>query len=92
MTVSRTIHAATGSAQSGLANGLSRRRFVRAAAAAGAAYMLSLRLPFAGRDAAAADANGFAPNAFIRIPPDGAVVPTIPMSKWARAPTPPFRC
>jgi isoquinoline 1-oxidoreductase beta subunit len=39
--------------------------------------MLSLRLPVAGRDAAAAD-DGFAPNAFIRIGNDGQVVLTMP--------------
>src|SRR5437870_13518293 len=40
--------------------------------------MLRLRLPLAGRDAAAADADGFAPNAFIRIGTDGHVVLTMP--------------
>jgi isoquinoline 1-oxidoreductase beta subunit len=40
--------------------------------------MLSLRLPFADGDAAAADADGFAPNAFIRIGTDGQVVLTMP--------------
>ena len=35
---------------------LSRRGFLRAAAAAGGGLMLSLRLPLAGDDAAAADA------------------------------------
>jgi isoquinoline 1-oxidoreductase beta subunit len=38
--------------------------------------MLSIRLPFAARDAAAAD--GFAPNAFIRIETDGQVVLIMP--------------
>jgi isoquinoline 1-oxidoreductase beta subunit len=40
--------------------------------------MLSLELPFARRGAAAADAAGFLPNAFIRIGSDGQVVLTMP--------------
>jgi len=58
------------------ASALSRRGFLRAAAAAGGGLMLSLRLPLAGGDAAAAD--GFAPNAFIRIATDGKVTLTMP--------------
>jgi hypothetical protein len=38
--------------QSGSAIGFSRRRFLRAAAAAGGGLVLSLQLPFAGRGAA----------------------------------------
>jgi isoquinoline 1-oxidoreductase subunit beta len=51
---------------------------VQAGAAAGGGLMLSLHLPFAGGDAAAADAGGFAPNAFIRIAGDGKIVLTMP--------------
>jgi len=40
--------------------------------------MLSLRLPLAGRAAAAADGDDFVPNAFIRIGADGQVVLTMP--------------
>jgi isoquinoline 1-oxidoreductase beta subunit len=40
--------------------------------------MLSFGLPFAHRDAAAADDDAFAPNAFIRIGIDGRVVLTMP--------------
>src|SRR5882724_8338125 len=58
------------------ASALSRRGFLRAAAAAGGGLMLSLRLPLADGDAAAADA--FAPNAFIRIATDGRVTLTMP--------------
>src|SRR5712671_5458195 len=78
MTVNRTIERAAGSAQTGLARGLSRRGFLRAAAAASGGLILSLRLPFADGDAAAADADGFAPNAFIRIGTDGQIVLTMP--------------
>src|SRR5580692_7480543 len=78
MTVNHTIERAVGSAQSELARDLSRRRFLEAAAAAGGGLMLSLRLPLADGDAAAADADGFAPNAFIRIGTDGQVVLTMP--------------
>lgn len=60
------------------ANGLSRRRFLQAGAAAGGGLMLSLRLPFANGDAQANDAEGFTPNAFIHIPSDGQIVLTMP--------------
>ena len=40
--------------------------------------MLSLSLPFANGDAEAASADGFAPNAFIRIERDGQIVLTMP--------------
>ena len=55
---------------------LTRRRFLQAGMAAGGGLLLSLRLPFANRDAEAA--NGFAPNAFIHIGGDGQVVLTMP--------------
>src|SRR5208282_1284761 len=60
------------------ANDLSRRRFLQAGAAAGGGLMLSLSLPFANGAAEAADAAGFAPNAFIRIDSDGQIVLTMP--------------
>ena len=40
--------------------------------------MLSLRLPFANRDVEAAGPDGFTPNAFVRIQPDGPIVLTMP--------------
>jgi isoquinoline 1-oxidoreductase subunit beta len=78
MTVSHTLDRAAGSAQSELASSLSRRRFLRTAAATGGGLMLNLRLPLAGRAAAAADGGDFVPNAFIRIGADGQVVLTMP--------------
>jgi isoquinoline 1-oxidoreductase beta subunit len=77
MTLNHTAHLALAE-QSGSADGISRRTFLRAAAAAGGGLMLSLRLPSAGRDAAAAGIDGFAPNAFIRIAADGQVVLIMP--------------
>jgi isoquinoline 1-oxidoreductase beta subunit len=57
---------------------LSRRGFLQAGAAAGGGLMLSLRLPLAGREAAAAETGAFAPNAFVRIGRDGGVTLTMP--------------
>jgi isoquinoline 1-oxidoreductase beta subunit len=70
--ISRTF----GSDQFALANGLTRRGFLQTGAAAGGGLMLSLRLPFANGEAEAAD--GFVPNAFIRIDRDGQIVLTMP--------------
>ena len=78
MIVDHLVSQAAGSARSPSANGLSRRWFLRAGAAAGGGLMLSLSLPFANGGAEAAGADGFAPNAFIRIGADGQVVLTMP--------------
>jgi isoquinoline 1-oxidoreductase subunit beta len=59
-----------------LANGLSRRGFLQAGAAAGGGLMLSLSLPFGQSKAEAADA--FVPNAFVRIGSDGQIALTMP--------------
>jgi isoquinoline 1-oxidoreductase subunit beta len=63
---------------SGSATPLSRRRFLQAGAAAGGGLVLSLSLPFANGEADAANSDGFAPNAFIRIDSDGQIVLTMP--------------
>ncbi len=75
MTLNHTAHLALAE-QSGSADGISRRSFLQAGAAAGGGLLLSLSLPFPNRDAEAAAA--FAPNAFIRIEPDGQIVLTMP--------------
>jgi isoquinoline 1-oxidoreductase beta subunit len=77
MSLDRLTAKATGSVRSP-ANGVSRRRFLQAGAAAGGGLMLSLSLPFADGVAEAADAEGFAPNAFVRIGGDGQIVLTMP--------------
>ncbi len=69
---------AAGSGRSPSANGLSRRSFLQAGAAAGGGLVLSLSLPFANGVGKAAGADGFAPNAFIRIGGDGQIVLTMP--------------
>ena len=58
--------------------GLSRRTFIKTGAAAGGGLLLSLSLPGLSRAAAAADAGGWAPNAFVRIGRDGQIVLTMP--------------
>jgi isoquinoline 1-oxidoreductase beta subunit len=78
MTVDRLASRAVGPDRSPSANGLSRRGFLQTGAAAGGGLLLSLSLPFASRDAAAAGAGGFAPNAFISIAADGSVTLTMP--------------
>jgi isoquinoline 1-oxidoreductase beta subunit len=60
------------------ASDLSRRAFLQVGAAAGGGLLLSLSLPLPNRDAEAAGADSFAPNAFIRIERDGKIVLTMP--------------
>ena len=57
---------------------VSRRTFLKAGAAASGGLLLSLALPFAHDDANAADAEDFAPNAFIRIGRDGRITLVMP--------------
>ena len=64
---------------------LSRRNFLRASAIAGGGLLLSVNLPFAGRESEAAAAAGdFAPNAFVRIGGDGKVVLTMPYGEMGQ--------
>src|ERR1700716_2350116 len=72
-----TSHAA-GSDRLPSAKDLSRRRLLQAGAAVGGGLVLGLSLPFANSGAAAAGADGFSPNAFIRIGGDGQIVLTMP--------------
>jgi isoquinoline 1-oxidoreductase subunit beta len=67
---------AAASNRSPSASGFSRRGFLQAGAVAGGGLLLSLSLPFANREAEAADS--FTPNAFISIGSDGAIVLTMP--------------
>ncbi len=74
-------HLALGATVSGrpaLLGDLSRRRVLQVGAAAGGGLMLSLSLPLANGGAEAADVDGFAPNAFIRVEGDGQIVLTMP--------------
>ncbi len=56
----------------------SRRNFLQVGAAATGGLLLSLSLPFVNGQAKAALADGFAPDAFIRIGGDGQIVLTMP--------------
>jgi isoquinoline 1-oxidoreductase beta subunit len=67
-----------GSDRSASAIALSRRNFLQAGAAAGGGLLLSLSLPFAGGEADVANADRFAPSAFIRIDGNGQIVLTMP--------------
>jgi isoquinoline 1-oxidoreductase beta subunit len=67
-----------------------RRGFLKASAALGGGLVLSFGLPPVPARAAAGAADGFAPNAFVRIGLDGQA--TRLRSRWARAPTPQWRC
>ena len=60
------------------AHSFSRRGFLQAGVAAGGGLLLSLSLHFVDRHGEAVGADGFAPNAFIRIGGDGRILLTIP--------------
>ncbi|MFZ1426039.1 MAG: molybdopterin cofactor-binding domain-containing protein [Geminicoccaceae bacterium] len=57
---------------------LSRRSLLRVGAAVGGGLMLEVALPWPLQPVAAAEAHGFAPNAFVRIDRDGTVTLTMP--------------
>jgi len=78
MILDRLASPVAGPGRSPSANGLSRRSFLQAGAAAGGGLMLSLSLTFADGEAEAAAGDSFAPNAFIRIGSDGQIVLTMP--------------
>ena len=72
-----TLGAALASASPGVADGVSRRGFMKAGAVAGGGLMLGFFLPGAGKLAMAADSAPakpvYAPNAFLHIAPDNTV-------------------
>jgi len=78
MILDRLTSLAAGAGRSPPANGLSRRNFLQVGVAAGGGLLLSLSLPYANGDAEAANADGFSPNAFIRIEGDGQIILTMP--------------
>ena len=78
MRVDQLTSLSAGSGASSPASDISRRALLRAGAAAGGGLVLSLRLPFANAEAEAAGADGFTPNAFVRIQADGQIVLTMP--------------
>jgi isoquinoline 1-oxidoreductase subunit beta len=78
MILNQITSQATGSGRSPSASGFSRRVFLQAGAAAGGGLLLSLSLPFPNHNAEAAAADGFTPNAIIRIGSDGQIVLTMP--------------
>ncbi|HWP81724.1 MAG TPA: xanthine dehydrogenase family protein molybdopterin-binding subunit [Bacteroidota bacterium] len=61
---------------------LTRRDFIKVATAGGTGLVLSFYLP--GREAGAADIASFAPNAFLRIDPDGTVTITVHKSEMGQ--------
>src|SRR5258707_4676327 len=78
MTLDHLTSRASGPGLSPSTNDVSRRKLLQAGAAAGGGLMLSLSLPFTSGEAEAAEADGFAPNAFVRIGGDGQIVLTMP--------------
>jgi len=78
MTLDHLTSRAAGPGLSPSTNDVSRRKFLQVGAAAGGGLMLSLSLPFTSGEAEAAEPDGFAPNAFVRIGGDGQIVLTMP--------------
>src|SRR6202158_5820428 len=75
-------HLTGGSAENAIGSmqaALSRRAFLKVSGAATGGLLMSIKLPAQMREAEAADAERFAPNAFIRIDRQGAVTLVMPM-------------
>jgi isoquinoline 1-oxidoreductase beta subunit len=75
-------HLTGGSAENSIGSmqaALSRRTFLKVSSAATGGLLMSIKLPAQMREAEAADAERFAPNAFIRIDRQGAVTLVMPM-------------
>jgi isoquinoline 1-oxidoreductase beta subunit len=75
-------HLTSGSAENSIGSmrraGLSRRAFFKVSGAATGGLLMCIKLPAQMREAEAADADRFAPNAFIHIGGDGQIVLTMP--------------
>jgi isoquinoline 1-oxidoreductase beta subunit len=69
------------------AGGLTRRDFVKAAAATGAGLTLAVYFQGCGNGASPAPEGVFAPDAFLRLAPDGAVTIVIGRSEMGQGPT-----
>src|SRR3546814_4291945 len=63
---------------------LDRRGFLKVSAAVGGGLALAVALPSSLRPASAAEASGFAPNAFIRIDRQGLVTLVIPSAEMGQ--------
>lgn len=64
--------------------GTTRREFLITSALASGGLLLACQLPFGARDAAAASKGEFAPNAFLRISPDGRVTVIVNKSEMGQ--------
>lgn len=64
--------------------GMTRREFITASALAGGGLLLACHLPFGRRAAMAATGSAFAPNAFLRIAPDGRVTVIVNKSEMGQ--------
>lgn len=64
--------------------GMTRRKFIITSAMAGGGLLLACHLPFGRRDLLAAMDNEFAPNAFLRVAPDGRVTVIVNKSEMGQ--------
>jgi len=63
---------------------MTRRQFIKTSTLAGGGLLLACHLPFGRRDAAAAIADEFAPNAYLRIAPNGRVTVIVNKSEMGQ--------